>query len=174
MKKIFLLFIILFFCNSFAHKGIKVKKEYGNILITSITEDYVEDINKALIVGQYAEMLAKEYSYSNKIYIHFIQNDKVYINSWFPPLDEDSEYSDGLNIMIEISNFDVVGALNVIEDAIKKSDGKKLSNNEYLSIYNKKESEKISKVLETKIERPSSVEDLNKPEFLTYYFKDGK
>ncbi|UOX34839.1 hypothetical protein LXD69_04845 [Flavobacterium sediminilitoris] len=174
MKKYFLLFTMIFLHKSFANKDILTKKVYDNIAISILTSEYTEDINKALIVAQYAEILSKEYFYFDKIYITFIQKEDNYMRYWFSDGKDSVDNLIGLNVMFKIEEFNIEKSLKVIEYAIINYKKEKLFSKNLESVYNGNTSLKIKEVLNNRIDRPNIVRELSKPDFLNYYFKNNK
>lgn len=174
MKKYFLLFTMIFLHKSFANKDILTKKVYDNIAISILTSEYTEEINKALIVAQYAEILSKEYFYFDKIYITFIQKEDNYMRYWFSDGKDSVDNLIGLNVMFKIEEFNIEKSLKVIEYAIINYKKEKLFSKNLESVYNGNTSLKIKEVLNNRIDRPNIVRELSKPDFLNYYFKNNK
>lgn len=51
--KVFFMFITTVVCNiTYGHKNPVVKQAYSNVIITTSASDYVEEMNKTLIIGK--------------------------------------------------------------------------------------------------------------------------
>lgn len=172
MKKILILLLVSNF--AFAHKDKMIQKNYGNVSLTTFMSDYVEEMNKTLIIAQYVELLAKELNYTGKIYLLFSEEQlrPSSIRCWMD--NEESSQVDVINIMFRFKSFSISGCLNVIENAlinVKKTETFKDKN---FDIYSRKNSAKVIKVLEARIYRPNEIKELEKPSLYGYYIESGK
>ncbi|MBC8883732.1 hypothetical protein H9X57_11285 [Flavobacterium piscinae] len=176
MKKCLIIVMLTMFSNVYSHREKVVRKVYNNIDVTTYNSFHTEEMNKTLMIAQYAEMLSKKLSYNDKIYLNFSETklEQPTINVWLPKKDDNTDNIDGINITFRIDDFDVVGCLNIIESAIlNKNELKKLSERSW-KVYKNLPSVEVSNILKAKIYRPNEIKELEKPPFFNYYFQDGK
>lgn len=176
IKRFCILLLLFSYCFAFANKDKSIKKTYGNITVITSSYDYVEEMNKTLIISQYAEMLSKKHSYSDKIYIYFLEEqfESPSIKAWLPKESDNSENLDGVNVMFRMKEYNVVGCLNIIENVILNKKKLKKYANKQQSIYENSPSNIVSSVLKNKIYRPNEIKELEKSKFFDYYFFDDK
>ncbi|MEO8150851.1 MAG: hypothetical protein ABI723_24675 [Bacteroidia bacterium] len=118
---------------SFAHQDFWVKKNYGNIEVRVKTGFEYEEINKAFIIGQLAEKLAKDLNYSNQIFLdfnhhytancdpdYFISYDKGGIQYIWRDDKKKNFLKENAIVVRQVSRiFDVLSTLKLLEYAIK-------------------------------------------------------
>jgi len=171
MKKILILLLVSNF--AFAHKDKMIQKNYGSVGLTTFSSDYVEEMNKTLIIAQYTELLAKELNYTGKIYLLFSE-EQLNPSSITCSMDkEESSQADVINVMFRFKSFSISGCLNVIENALINAKKIERFKGRNFEIYNGKSSSKITKVLETKLYRPNEVKELEKPLY-SYFVQNNK
>lgn len=175
MKLNIAVFTLLLFQISFAHKDKSIQKTYGNVQLLTYASDYVEEMNKTLIIGQYAEMLAKKYSFSNKIYLYFLeeQHGATSIKAWLPDASENSDNLDGINVSFRMKEYNIEGCLKVIENAILNRNKLKSFAAKQEAIYHGHPSAKIAEILKMRIDRPNEIKELGKPLY-SYFFQNNK
>lgn len=168
--KLIILFLILGQF-SLAHQDFYITKDYGNVKVRVKTGFQYEEINRAFIIGQLAERLAKELNYKEQIFLdftHYYLSDTIF-SDYFVSFEKGliKENNDQLNeavlkedaiVIREIGNqFNVENTLKLVEYSIEnlkiiKAIQKEISyNNIY---YNWKltslEANKIKKVINNK------------------------
>lgn len=160
---------------TFAHEEKVIKKSYENVEITTFASGYIEEMNKTLIIAQYAEILSKELKYTDKIYLLFSEQQlgEPLITSWIPVRDGSPE-TDGIHIMFRFKSFSISGCLNVIENSLLNVKSLKKYRDKNLIAYNNKTSVIVEKVLGKKIYRPNSIKELEKSPIYSYYLLNGK
>lgn len=171
-----ILIVLLLMSNiTFGHTEKVIKIKYGNIDVTTIASDYVEEMNKTLIIAQYANMLSKELKYSGKVYLLFSEQqlENTSIKSWIPEADGSPE-TDGIHIMFRLKTFSIAGCLNVIENTLLNVKNLKKYRDKNFNIYSGKISQVVTKVLAEKIYRPNGIKELEKPELYSYYITNGE
>lgn len=176
MKKYSFIIVLILFCTlSYPHEDKFVEKYYGNVKVETFTDNYVEEMNKTLVIAQYAEILAKKYSYSNMIFLYFSEDqlNKASINAWLPREGDNSDNIDGINIMFKMSEFDIKGCLNIIEASLRNKNKLEKLKNKFSIVYLKTPSEIVENVLKTKIYRPNVVKELERPEPFSYYYQNN-
>lgn len=172
MRKILILLLVSNF--AFAHKDKMIQKNYGNISLTTFASDYVEEMNKTLIIAQYAESLAKELNYAGKIYLRFSEEQlkPLSITCWMDK--EESSQAHVINIMFRFKSFSISECLNIIENALINTKKIEKFKDQNFEIYNGKSSTKVIKILGTRMHRPTEVKELEKPSLYSYYIESGK
>lgn len=172
MRKI--LILLLASNLSFAHKDKMIQKNYGNVNMTTFASDYVEEMNKTLIIAQYAEFLAKELNYTGKIYLLFSEEQlkPSSVTCWMDK--EESSQADVINAMFRFKSFSISGCLNVIENALINAKKIEKFKDKNFEIYNGRSSAKVIKVLESRLYRPNEVKELEKPSLYSYFIESGK
>lgn len=172
MRKI--LILLLASNLSFAHKDKTIQKNYGNVSMTTFTSDYVEEMNKTLIIAQYAEILARELNYTGKIYLLFSEEQlkPSSITCWMDK--EEGTQANIINAMFRFKSFSISGCLNVIENALINAKKIEKFKDKNFEIYKDRSSDKVLKVLKTKIYRPNEIKELEKPYIFSYYIENGK
>ncbi|WP_396143128.1 hypothetical protein [Flavobacterium sp.] len=173
-KNIKILFLLLIISNvAFGHKNTYFKKKYGNIELVSSTYYYTEDINKNLIIGQYAEKLSELLKYNESIQIYLNQDSTIKIYTWQKDINQKDE-SASLNIMINSPEKDVTKCLNFIEKSILNRDKIQLEKINFQNWYESNDlSINVQEVLKIKIYRPNDIEQLPKTKFFDYYFQNN-
>jgi hypothetical protein len=176
MKTINLFFFFFFYSLIYGHEDVIIKQTYSNVIITTTAQDYVEEINKTFIIGQYVEKLLKSYSYNDKIYLYFIENqlEKPNIKVWLPNLSDNSSNLDGINIMFIMHQYNIEGCLKVIENAIINKKNLSQFAKKNMSIYQAIPSNAVNEVLKIKIYRPNVIKELEKSNEISYYVQDNK
>ena len=133
-RSILVVILSLFFMPTFAHQDYWTTMDYGNVKVRVKTGFDYEEINKAFIIGQLAEKLAKGLDYSGPIFLdfnhyyledcvptYFISYDKGTIeHNW----DSDSKEKDYLKskaiVVRQISRqFNVISTLKLLEYSLK-------------------------------------------------------
>ena len=155
MKLYFTFLTLLLFHMLHAHKDKLIQKTYGNIQLSTYASDYVEEMNKTLIIGEYAEMLAKKNSYSNKIYLYFSEEqiDAPLIKAWLPNINDNSENFDGISVIFKMEIYSIEGCLKVIENAILNKNKLKSFANKQQAVYISKSSVINAAILNMRINR---------------------
>lgn len=169
--KFYLFAFLLIFNLSNAHKNVVIKKQYGNITVYTSTSFYTEEINKGLILGQYAEKLSKNLNYSGKIilYLKQVYREEAF-HGYYGKLEEDAEKEDGIILMLDLKKFDIRAGLNIVEHAIQK--GKRIKSNMLGRAYSALPSKTVIEVLDEKIYRPNEVDKLYREYFSYYYYQN--
>lgn len=172
MKKILILLLISNL--SFAHEDKMIQKSYGNVSITTFASDYVEEMNKTLLVAQYAELLAKKLNYTGKIYLLFSEEQlkPSSITCWMDK--EESSQANVINAMFRFKDFSIRGCMNVIENTLINAKKIAKFKDKNFDIYNGSSSPMVIKVLETRLYRPNEINELEKPSLYSYYVEGGK
>lgn len=135
-RQAYLLIIIwgLPFTSSFAHQDFWVVKDYANVKVRVKTGYNYEEINKAFIIGQLAEKLAKELNYSDQIFLdfnhqyvedctpaYFISFDKGKIEYTRDRASEEKDYlSQNTVVVRQVSRqFNAIATLKLLEYSIQ-------------------------------------------------------
>lgn len=169
MKIYYTFFILLFYGIVSAHEDRIIKQTYANVVLTTTASDDVEEMNKTLIIGQYAAILLQKYSYTEKIYLYFMETqlEAPSVKVWHPEITDNSENTDGINIMFRMFQYNIEGCLKVIEQAIIS----KINLVDHpQEIYNSMApSDMVKAVLQVKINRPNDIKALEKNYGFSYY-----
>ncbi|MBF4515632.1 hypothetical protein IRZ71_04725 [Flavobacterium sp. ANB] len=174
------LYITFFLFSTFqilyAHKDKIVQKSYGNIHVVITASDYVEEMNKSLIISKYAELLAKKILYSDKVYLYFLeeQSENFTIKTWMPNLSDNSDNVDGINIMFNMRNYNISGCLQVIENALLNKNILPNFADKQFEIYKREPSKSVLKILQQRINRPNEIIELPKSEVFSYYTQNNQ
>ena len=179
MKKgILIIFIIIGFSNIYAHKNVTISQSFGNVRVIFTTGYYYEEINKALIIGQYAENLSKKMNFNNQITLFFKHNISHHREVYYKLRNnvEEEDNTDEIFLDMKDNEFSIFQILKLIEYAIINID--KLDNLDGITLL-KKDENKYSKilkdVLEKKIYRPIIVKELNIPNNgISYFYKEDR
>jgi hypothetical protein len=176
MKTINLFLFFFFYSLLYGHKDVVVKQTYSNVIITTTAQDYVEEINKTFIIGQYVEQMLKLHLYNDKIYLYFFENqiDNPNIKVWLPNLTDNSSNLDGINIIFQMHQYNIEGCLKVVENAIINKKNLNQFVNQNLNIYKGIPSNTINEVLKIKFYRPNVIKELEKSNQISYYIQDKK
>lgn len=170
LKKV-LLVLLFFSCfTSYAHKDTSYAKMYDKTTSIFITGFLYEEINKGYIMGEYANMLAKELGYKDSLLLIFRHD---YTRS-YPHFMKIVKSNDFISIKYKKSDYSLLETLNLVEYAIltKKTDS--LSDDFLKKIESKNPSELVKKVLSKRIYRPDEIEDLDNNSIYSYYAQDNK
>ena len=171
MKYLFnIILFLLFFNNSFAHKNVSVRKEFGNIKVQVTSGFFYEEINKGLVIGMYAEKLSKELNYSEPITLWLRHNYERDVETKYY-LNKDSK---GLRISIKDRNFSISKILKFIKQSIKNSKKIESIDKKILFKILSKKDKQVAKILTEKIYRPDIVEQLLLTSNVSYYIKNEK
>ncbi|GAA4049194.1 MULTISPECIES: hypothetical protein [Flavobacterium] len=174
-KRIKILFFLFLICNSaFSHKNTFFKKNFGNIELVCSTYYYTEEMNKNLIVGQYAQKLSELLNYNQSILIFLNQDETISFRAWRKDSSSKDESAD-LNIFIDSPDKDVSRCLSYIEKVILNRDRLKKEKFTLQNWYYTNDvSLIVQEVLRTKINRPNDIEQLPKTKFFDYYFQNNR
>lgn len=167
-----IIFVVFTSLQSFAHKDIVIQHKYGNVKIATKTGFYYEEINKTLIIGQYAQLLCEKLNFKDTITIFFKHNYIKNASSKFNIEKSKSKHGRRFFITYESSSFDFAETLNIVEYII-------LNKSKSLKCNLDKKSQNapsnlITEVLSLKIYRPLIVEKLNSNNTLSYYVQNSK
>lgn len=157
---------------NYAHKDIMIKKTYGNIKIVTVTGFHYEEINKTLIIGEYARLLSQKMGFKDTITIFFRHN---YTENAISKCDiKKTVKGDKLSFYItyDKSNFDFVETLSILEYVIKHK--AKSLNCDIKKIEHKKPSKRVNRILSNRIYRPSVVQELKVDNDISYYVENTK
>jgi hypothetical protein len=166
MKNI--LFILAFIVTSFiyAHKNVQLEFRKGKITLVTSTSIYNEEINKSLILTEYANILLDSLGYKKEIKIFNFQNDKNFLNS---------KYNDeGILTFYrsDIKLLDIKIFLNFIHYIIVNE--KKINLTQPIDSKVLKENYKlVDNIISLKVSRPNEVKELNYFTNYSYYYKDN-
>lgn len=70
--KVSIVFILLFMhLTGFAHSDYIYSKKYGNVSVSITTGYAYEEINKAYMLGMYAEKLARELNFKDAVVVNY-------------------------------------------------------------------------------------------------------
>jgi hypothetical protein len=171
-KHLIILLLLLTSFNNYAHKDLLVTKTIGNIKINISTGFHYEEINKALIIGEYAKLLSEKMNFKDTITIFFRH---IYIgdsDSKCEVKKTDKNDRSSYFVTYQKKDFDFKQTLNIVEYIIKNKansfecDVKKIEH--------KKTSHFVKKILDNRINRPSFVPELKMGNDISYYVKKGK
>lgn len=177
MKSIHFIFCFLLLQSAYAHKTKVVVEDFGNIKVIFTTGFYFEEMNKGLIIGQYAEMLSKELNFEQQVTLWFDHSYTKKIIKEYNINDRDfDEYSkkNGIFIKMNDRSYEVSDVLQLLEYSILNYN--KISNVDGIEILNslRVKSKNVEDVLSNKIYRPTIIKELeNKNSLISYYYKDG-
>jgi len=177
MKYVLLIVSFFWASNSFAHKDKVISKSYGNVEVVFSTGFYYEEINKGLIIGEYAEMLSKKLNYSEPIVLFFKHNYTSYEERYYKinPIREgpDSNLKNQIFIKMKDSEYDICEVLKLIEYSISNSN-KDIDGLSILKKLKDSTSTAIVSVLNNKVYRPNVVNELmiSKRDGVSYYYKN--
>lgn len=180
MKNLFVLFTILGLSNMYAHKNVTISETFGNIEVVFHTGYFYEEINKALIIGHYAEDLAAKMNFQAKITLYFKHNIGSFTERYYKLSNSPIDAENITDIYLEMKDteFDIFSILKLIEYSISNvANLKGLENGSEGSILFKtlenEHSANVTHVLKNKIYRPAILEKLALPDNgISYYYKD--
>ncbi|MFA7687897.1 MAG: hypothetical protein WCY25_08535 [Moheibacter sp.] len=180
LKNIVCVILLLSYSFSYANKDIVVKENYGNVKITFVTGYYYEEINKSLIIAQYAKELSEKLSYKDTIHLIFFHQygtNPITKYSFIKTDNIEKTTSNINNITIQLNDlhYDIVNVLKFIEYGItnlRKQD--KLKKYDVEEIFHKQMSNTLKETLNKKIYRPEKVPELTTRGFYTYYYLNEK
>lgn len=167
MKKVFIVLSFFILNLNYAHKGIQLEFTRGNVILLTSTHDYNEEINKSLILSDYANILLDSLGYNKKIKIfNFQDNDK----KMFSYKDEKDDlicfFRTDLN-MLDIKSF-----LNFINYIIINE--KKINLKKPFNYTESKENYKlIDNIISKEIHRPKELNQLDNLINYSYYYKNN-
>ncbi|MCH2491121.1 MAG: hypothetical protein MK211_13340 [Flavobacteriales bacterium] len=176
MKKLFLIFNFLMLHQlAFSHETVNVTKDFNNVKVIFTTGYYYEEINKALIIGEYSERLSKKLNFQGKITLwfnHDYTNDKetyYLINS---DIVKSSYSKDEIFIKMKDESYNILQVLTLLEQSILNFQRNDKLGEVLILKEDKRISNLLKSILEAKIYRPSFVKDLAIPDNgISYYFK---
>lgn len=169
---------LIIFGNVYAHKNIIITQSYGNVEVIFSTGYYYEEINKALIIGQYAEELSKSLNFNNQITLFFKHNIGNYKEKYYQLNNSLNKNINPGEVFLDMKDeeFDVLDILKLVEYSIANINNLKDLDGLVIIEQNKnKKSKRIQKVVENKIYRPTIVNELKTPDNgISYFYKDDK
>ncbi|NDV80158.1 hypothetical protein [Dysgonomonas sp. 511] len=169
----------------FAHSDVGYQYKYGNVKGYIFYGYYEhEERNKAEIIAQYAELLAKEMNYRDTIFLNFTHD---YVKG----AQKEYEYKillngekKGLPIVISQNRnrYDIIQTLLLVEyainnkAAIEKTPQKMLPDADMEKITSRSISENVSKIISHKIYKPADRinADLDQIDEISYYVQNNK
>ena len=178
-KKLLSVVLLPIFSFSYANKDIVVKENYGNVNITFVTGYYYEEINKSLIIAQYAKELSEKLSYKDTIHLIFFHQygtNSVTDYSFVKQQNtETKSKNNSITILLNDVRYDIVNILKLIEYGITHQE-KPDKLNEYNTeeIFLSQISDTLKEILSKKIYRPEKVPKLTTRGFYTYYYLNEK
>lgn len=170
---IFLLMLVALSFKVYAHKSINVTKTFNNVKIIFSTGYYYEEINKALIIGEYAEQLSSSLEFDNKITIWFRH---IYTDyqpkSYTIKHGKENNLTNTNEIFLELydTEYNIEDVLKLVEYSIKNINNFKETDG--VKILKKcKKTKTVKKILIKKVYRPNYVKELaiNNNGVLYYY-----
>jgi len=175
-KLILLLILTIFSFKAYAHKNVNVTKTFGNVNIIFSTGYYYEEINKALIIGEYAKNISTELNFNNKITIWFRHiYTKHQSNSYIIRHDlENNKKSNEIFLELYDTEYNIQKILKLVEYSIVNINNfDRIDGLEVLKKY--KKSKIVKTILKQKIYRPSYVKELlSKNNGVSYYYQENK
>lgn len=156
----------------YSHKNTFFKKKFGNIELVCSTYYYTEDMNKNLIIGEYAQKLSELLNHSEPIRITLNQDETIKFYAWRKDKNQKDESFD-INIIINSPEKDVSKCLNFIEKVILNHEKLDQKKNNLSDWYSSDSSSNVNEVLSIKIHRPNDIEQLHKTRFFDYYFQNN-
>lgn len=177
MKQIVIILLnFILFNNAYAHKNITITQSFGNVEVIFLTGFYYEEINKALMIGQYAEKLSKAMNFDNQITLFFKHNIDDYEEPYYIFNNNKTKEIIPGEIFLDMKDreFNVLDILNLIEYSIANRNNINDLNALVLIEQNKnKKSKRIQTVVENKIYRPTIVNELNSlNNGISYFYKN--
>lgn len=170
MRKFLNILLLLSFGIASAHKNVIFKKSYGNVNLISSTSYYTEDVNKNIIAAKYTELLLKELSYKDSIYLWFWPDRDLKLRAY---IGNENNQQKGLNIFITENETDIAKTLNFVENVIRNQKLLDKSKDKLSSWYQSKNSKLVNKILLNKINRPTDVPEIKSLGFFDYYYENG-
>jgi hypothetical protein len=165
MKNILFILALLITSFIYAHKNVQLEFKKGKITLVTSTSTYNEEINKSLILTEYANTLLDTLGYKKEIKMLNFQSDTNYFKAY---------YDDGKLTFarFRLDLIDIKTYLNFIHyiivnekklDLTKPIDSKVLKENYKL----------VDKITSVKVIRPNEVKELNHLINYSYYYKDN-
>ena len=177
MRKIIFTVLVISFGHCFAHKNVTVSENFSNVRVLFTTSFHYEEINKALIIGQYAERLSKKLGYEDSVTIWFKHDYAKSNTDSFTvthDLKNDPSKSNDIFITLVDTEYVVKDILRLLEYSIQNVT--KIDNWDGKSIIKKisdKTSELLNDIVQEKIYRPETIHKLEIPnKAVSYYYKD--
>ena len=170
MRKFLNILLLLSFGIASAHKDVIFQKAYGNVNLVSFTSYYTEEVNKNIITAKYVELLLKELSYKENIYLWLRPDSESKFRAYF---ENDESQQKGLNIFIPNKEVDISKALNLVENIILNLKSIDNAKDKLSNWYNSTTSKIVENVLLNKMNRPKDVPELVSTEFFDYYYENG-
>lgn len=166
-----LIFVFSLFLNStflWAHKDLVVRKQYGNVQLTTITGFAFEEIHKTMLIAQYAEMLSHELNSNLAIALTFRHE---YCGGQPDETNRIQRVEGVFTIYMAAETYSFSKVLKLVEYVLKHKKSK-LSQKEISEILNQPTSKEIQKVLSTKLYRPTDFDKLKPIDHYTYFVQN--
>lgn len=169
MKKIILFLMLVKAICTYSHEDVVVKKNIGKVQLYSSISDYTEVINQTIIIAEYANIIIDDLHFKDSIQLIIVQGSEKILNvgrDQKNPNKIQFLYSDG-----DERYFDTKKILNFIYQIcknpkiLKKDRG--IKEEEVSKDYNY-----VDKILQTRIDRPNFVEELETMVEYSYYFQN--
>lgn len=168
------LFIIIGCSKSYAQKNVTVSQSFGNIKVVFTTGYYYEEINNALIIGQYAEKLSQKLNFHSPIILFFRHNIGHDREIFYHINNNISDNRKDREIYFEMKDreFNILNILKLMEYTILN----KTPNIDGAHLFEEiKISTILAAVLENKIYRPAILKELQiANNGISYFFRNGR
>lgn len=178
----YLAFLVLFLLGqniSYAHKNQTVTQDFGNIKVIYTSGFLYEELNKTLIIGQYAEDLSKKMDFSHQITLLFqhqpnLREDEIYYS--FKNNGLKNKIPEEIFLEMKDSQFAIPEVLKLIEYSIVHQKNLSIGSvNKEPEKTRESRSETLKNVLANKVYRPAIVGQLDTGiKAISYFYqKDG-
>lgn len=167
MKYIHIIISILVFNVNYAHKNVQLEFKKGKITLITSTSTYNEEINKSLILAEYADILLDSLGYKKDMKILNFQSNKKFLKSKYDDNDGQLTF-----FRVNLELLDIKKFLNFIHYIIVNE--KIINLRQPVDSKNLKESyELVDRIISIKMKRPNEVKELDCFTNYSYYFKDN-
>lgn len=166
MKKIIILFLLTKVIFVYSHKNVVVEKNIGRVHLYSSLSDYTEIINQTIIIAEYANIIINDLQLKDSISLVISQDyNKIFSAS------RDEENPNKIQFIYSDREFDTKKFLNLIYQVCKNSkilkEGRGIKGEEVTEDY-----DYIDRILQTRIDRPNIIEELDTIVEYNYYFQN--
>jgi hypothetical protein len=180
IKKLTLVLFALFSLNSYSHKDIIIKKQFGNVYVVFQTPYKYEEVNKGLIIGIYAEKMLKQINYLDSIILHFkhaqypyvFSEDTININKLKLYKTTKNPATNIITFTMYDFNYNIKNVLNFVYNNLHNPNNE-YQYNELLKIFNTP-NKLTEKIIKEKTLRQYTYNEKNYCSYLKYYTKNNK
>lgn len=168
MKRLIVLLLCLSACYAYSHQNVSINRTIGKVQLYCSVGDYTEVMNQAVIIAEYANLILKDLNYKDSIHLYINQHSDKRLSAH-----RDDKNPKKINFWYNHIEFDTKVILNMVYQICKHPERVK-KNRGVLAEQVAEDEQYINQILQNKVYRPDSVEELGKMYGHNYYTQDNR